>query len=84
VNLKLLVDDEGQLLATAASIVLPVDSSYHHLCGMSIQKKIRTRQAYYSVNVIIHILSRDQNCNICECNAIIDGETASKIKMGID
>jgi len=39
VNLKLLADEEGRPLATAAGNTLPVDRLYYRLFGISIQKK---------------------------------------------
>ena len=37
--IKLLVDDEGQLLANGSGNTLPVDRSYHRRSGINIQMK---------------------------------------------
>ena len=80
-NLKIIVDDRGQLLATASGNPLPVDKSYHHLSGVSILKRTRRRrQAYSCNNVINHILSICQNCHLCKNNVTIDSEIAGRIK----
>ena len=60
-SLKLLVDDEGQIFATAASSTLPIHKSNRHVFDVSIQKKTRRRQAYSSINIISHIFFRCQN-----------------------
>ena len=43
VRMKLLVDDEGQLLATAGGKTLPVGSSYPHLSGIAFKCKQREK-----------------------------------------
>ena len=82
-NLKIIVDDRGQLLATASGNTLPVDKSYHHLSGISILKRTRRRQAYSCTNVINHILSMCQNCYLCKNNVTIDSEIAGRIKRAL-
>ena len=47
VNIDLLVDDDDRFLDTAGGNTLPIDSSYHHASGISIQKKTRGRQANF-------------------------------------
>ena len=55
-NIKLLVDDAGQLLAYVSANSLPVDSSYHHCSGISIQIKVKGKgKAYRFTNVIMHL-----------------------------
>ena len=48
-------DDEGQLLANGSGNTLPVDKTYGHLSGISIQMKAKgKRKAYCCTNVIMH------------------------------
>ena len=78
-----LVWDKGQLLSTAAGNILPVDQPYRSHSGISIQMKIRTRQAYSSTNIISQILSMCQNCNLCKNSVVSDNEITSKIKRAL-
>ena len=64
VNLELLSEEEGQALATAAGNTLPVDRSYCHLSGTSIQKKTGRRETYCSTNIKMYTLFRCRNCNL--------------------
>ena len=80
-NLKLLVDDEGQLLAIPACNSLPVDRSYHHFYVIWSQNKTSRSQAYSTTDVISHILSTCQLCNLWKNNKVIDNEIISKITM---
>ena len=43
-KLELLVDDEDQLLAYGSGNTLPVDRSYRHLSGISIQMKSKAKR----------------------------------------
>ena len=80
-NIKIIVDEEGYLLASASGNMLPIDRTYRHLLGISIQMKAKgKRKAYSSTNIINHILSTCRNCYLCKNNVIIDSEIARKIK----
>ena len=63
-NLKLLVDDQDQLLAIGNTLKL--DKSYHPSPTITIQLKLKRRQVYPHNIIIQQILSRCQNCNICK------------------
>jgi hypothetical protein len=83
-SLKLIVADESQLLASASGNTLPVDKSYQHLSGITIQPKVKgRRKAYSSTNIVNHILSMCQNRYLCKNNMVIDSEIDGKIKKGI-
>ena len=83
-NLKIIVDEDGQLLANGSGNMLAVDRSYCHLSGVSIRmKSVRKRRAYCCTNIINHILSTCQNCCLCKNNVIIDSEIAGKIKRAL-
>ena len=77
---KLKVDDEGQLLAHCTDNTLPLDKSYQHLCGITIQQNVKAKRVYSSINVINHIMSICRSCNLCKNNEIIDSIIESKIK----
>jgi hypothetical protein len=82
-NIKIIVDDRGQLLATAAGNTLPTDTSNHQLSGISIQRKANKRKAYSATNIVNHILFTCRNCYLCKNNVLIDSEIARKIKMAL-
>jgi len=82
-NIKIIIDDRGQLLATVAGNTLPTDTSNRHLSGISIQRKINKRKAYSSTNIVNHILSTCRNCYLCKNNVRIDSEIARKIKRAL-
>ena len=58
-NIRVLVDDEDQFLDSARGNTLPVGRFYSHLSGISIQKKIRRRQACYCINVKKYIMKKE-------------------------
>jgi hypothetical protein len=82
-NIKITVDDRGQLLATVAGNTLPTDTSYRQLSGISIQRKVKRRKTYSSTNIINHILSTCRNCYLCKNNVVIHSEIAGKIKKAL-
>ena len=83
-NIKIIVDKEGHLLASACGNMLPSVKPYRQLSGISIQTKAKTkRKAYSSTNIINHILSTCRNCYLCKNNVIIDSEIARKIKRAL-
>ena len=77
---KLKVDDEGQLPAHCTDNKLPLDKSYQHLCGITIQQNVKAKRVYSSINVINHIMSICRSCNLCKNNEIIDSIIESEIK----
>ena len=80
-NIKIIVDEEGYLHASAIGNMLPIDRTFRRLLGISIQMKAkRKRKAYSATNIINHILSTCLNCYLCKNNVIIDIEIARKIK----
>ena len=78
--LKVIFDNQGQLLTRSTGNTLPVDKSYRHLSGISIQRKKKTRQAYCCTNLINHILSQCLNCYKCKNNVVIDSEMQANLK----
>jgi exonuclease I len=80
-NLKIIVDDRGQLLAYSSGSTIPIDRSYSHRSGITIQMKAKKkRKAYCCTSVINHIMSTCQNCYLCKNNVRIDSEIAGRIK----
>jgi exonuclease I len=80
-NLKITIDEDGHLLANGSGNTLPIDRSYSHRSGITIQMKAKgKRKANCCTNVINHILSTCQNCYLCKHNVRIDSEVSSKIK----
>jgi len=81
-NLKIIVDEEGQLLANGSGSMLAVDRSYRNSSGVSIRMKAKgkRRHAYSCINIINHIMSMCQNCYLCKNNVTIDSEIAGRIK----
>jgi hypothetical protein len=65
-NIKIIVDEEGHLLASACSNTLPLDKPYLQLLGISIQRNIKRRQAYSCTNVINLIFTTYRNCYLCK------------------
>ena len=65
-SLKIKADDEGQLRAHGTGHMVPVDTSYHHLFGITIQWYVKARRAYSSINVINYILSVFQIFGLCK------------------
>ena len=80
---KDLVDYEGHFLITVAGNTLIVDRPYHHLYGSTIQRIVKAKGAYRSINIISHILSKCKTA-IYLNNVIIDYETTSKIKKALN
>jgi hypothetical protein len=78
-NIKIIVDEEGHLLVTAFCNMLPSIKPYRQLSGISIQWKIKGRQAYSSTIIIDHILCTCLSCYQCKSN-VVDSEIARKIK----
>jgi len=48
-NIKIIVDEEGNLLASVCGYTLPSDKP---CLGTSIQRKVKRRQAYSSTNIV--------------------------------
>jgi len=65
-NIKQLADGEGKILTTAAGNILPLDKSYRHPSAISLQRNVKRSKAHPFTNVMHHILSRCQNCNLCK------------------
>jgi len=83
-NIKIIVDKEGHLLASACGNMLPSVKPYRQLSGISIQTKAKTkRKAYSSTNIINHILSTCRNFYLCKNSVIIDSEISRKIKRAL-
>ena len=83
-NLKIIVDDRGQLLAYSSGSTIPIDRSYSHRSGITIQMKAKKkRKAYCCTSVINHIMSTCQNCYLCKHSVRIDSEIAGKIKRAL-
>ena len=62
-SIKLIVDDESELLASASGKTLPVDKSHHHISDITIQRNVNRRNsANSSTSVINRILSMCRNC----------------------
>ena len=66
-NIKIIVDEDGHLLATGSGNTLPVDRSYCHRSGINIQMKLkRKRKVNCCTNIINHILCTCHNCYPCK------------------
>ena len=78
--LEFLVDGGGQLLATAAVNMLPLETSCHHHPTITIQRKIKRRKSYSFSIIMQHIVSNCQNCNLCKNNVLMDKGMTGKIK----
>ena len=76
---KVIVDSEGQLHAYSAGNTLPVDETYCHVSGISIQRMETRRQAYCCTNVMSKIFSTFQNYNLHKNKVVIDSNFDGKI-----
>ena len=81
--IKIIVDDERQLLAYCAGNTLLVDTSYRHLSSISIQRTVKWRHTYCRNNAINKIFSLCRNCYLCKNNMLVDSEIADKIKWAL-
>ena len=83
-NLKIIVDEEGHLLANGSGNTIPIDRSYSHRSGINIEMKAkRKRKAYCCTSVINHIMATCQNCYLWKHSVRIDSEIAGKIKKAL-
>ena len=77
-NIKLIVNDEGYVLAYGSDNTLLVDKSFINV--ISIQRKFIRRQTYWCTNIIKKVLSKCLNYYLCNNSVEIDNKIASKIK----
>jgi len=73
-SLRVIVENDGQVLSHSAGNTLPIYKSYRHLSGISIQRKVNRRRAYSCTNVIHYILSQFWNYYLCKNNVVIHRE----------